>query len=101
MSEEENEAIKRIKYNDISKPLACGDLTICNIEDLNTVLNLTQKQQEEIEKKDKIIDEMAKAMINYDCFIKECKHYAGENGKLCEDCIKEYFTLLIYTKKEV
>ena len=21
----------------------------------------------------------------------KCKYYAGENGKLCDDCIKQYF----------
>ena len=50
MSEEEKEAIERIKYNDIARPLHCGDITICNIEDLQTVLNLVQKQQTELEK---------------------------------------------------
>ena len=50
MSEEEKEIIERIKYNDIARPLYCGDITICNIEDLQTVLNLVQKQQTELEK---------------------------------------------------
>ena len=49
LSEEEKKAIGRIKYNDIAKPLACGDLTICNIEDLEIILNLIKKQSKEIE----------------------------------------------------
>lgn len=48
-----------------------------------------------LEKKDKIIDLMIKVMIDSsicDYFIKQnCKHYAGENKKLCDVCIKEYF----------
>lgn len=48
-SKEEIEAIGRIKYNDIAKPLYCGDLTICNIEDLEIVINLVERQQKELE----------------------------------------------------
>ncbi len=59
MTEEEKEAIERIKYNDIARPLYCGDITICNIEDLQTVLNLVQKQQADLEKKDKLEKEVA------------------------------------------
>lgn len=93
MSEEEKKAIDIIKYNDIARPLACGDITICNIEDLKIALNLIQKQQEEIErlnnlnnhqskeigkavdytfelnteleKKDKIIEELEDIFYNY------------------------------------
>lgn len=100
MTEEEKEVITYLEWLSSQTEPSTIERNILN-KAIVTVLNLIQKQQEEIEKKDKIIDKMAKAMINYDCFIKECKHYAGENGKLCEDCIKEYFTLLIYTKKEV
>lgn len=42
-SKEEIEAIGRIKNNDIAKPLYCGDLTICNIEDLQIVINLVER----------------------------------------------------------
>lgn len=116
MTEKEKKAIDIIKYNDIARPLACGGITICNIEDLKTALNLIQRQQEdiqrmqecldksdannaelrkEIKKKDKIIDAMVKVMIDSsicDYFIKQnCRHYAGENKKTCDDCIKQYF----------
>lgn len=47
------------------------------------------------EEKNKIIDSMIKVMIDSsicDYFIKEkCKNYAGENGKICDECIKQYF----------
>ena len=49
----------------------------------------------ELEKKDKIIDEMAKVMIENDVcehFIENhCVDYAGENKNTCDVCIKQYF----------
>jgi len=45
--------------------------------------------------KEKIIDLIVKVMIDSsicDYFIKQkCKNYAGENGKTCDECIKQYF----------
>lgn len=53
----------------------------------------------ECEKKDKIIDEMAIYINNFDIdedickkVDESCKNYAGENGKLCNECIIKYFT---------
>lgn len=53
----------------------------------------------ECEKKDKIIDEMAIYINNFDIdedickkVDEPCKNYAGENGKLCNECIIKYFT---------
>ena len=54
----EEEAIERLK-KDKNKPLACGDITIVDIDDLELVLNL-------LEKKDKIIDEMANKLEYFD-----------------------------------
>lgn len=54
-----------------------------------------KRLRKENEEKNKIIDSMIKVMIDSsicDYFIKEnCKNYAGENRKICDDCIKEYF----------
>lgn len=65
---------------------------------LKKLLNLIKKQQAEIEKKDKMIDLMANNIASSDSdlcqYIDEtirCKYYAGENKKLCDDCIKQYF----------
>ena len=48
--------------------------------------------------KDKVIDEMANYIATSDSNLCEyldmttkCKYYAGENGKTCDECIKEYF----------
>ena len=48
--------------------------------------------------KDNVIDEMANYIATSDSNLCEyldmttkCKYYAGENGKTCDECIKEYF----------
>lgn len=54
--------------------------------------------QKENEKKDKIIDLMANHIATSDSDLCEylditvkCKYYAGDNGKTCDNCIKQYF----------
>lgn len=65
------------------------------VRQITIILNLIVKLQKENEEKNKIIDSMIKVMIENsicDYFIKEkCKNYAGENGKTCDECIKQYF----------
>ena len=62
---------------------------------IETVLNLTQKQQEEIEKKDKIIDEMAKEIKklrdDFDDFCDESGVWHEDCNTDCLNCIKKYF----------
>ena len=62
---------------------------------LEHILSDYKRVLKENEEKNKIIDLMVKVMIDSsicDYFIKEkCKNYAGENGKTCDDCIKQYF----------
>ena len=57
-----------------------------------------EKLQKENEKKDKIIDLMANHIATSDSDLCEyldittkCKYYAGDNGKTCDNCIKQYF----------
>lgn len=52
----------------------------------------------QLEKKDKVIDEMASHIVSSDSNLcqylditTKCKYYAGENKKTCDMCIKEYF----------
>ena len=56
----------------------------------NDMLHIKESQE-----KDKVINLMIKVMIDSsicDYFIKEkCKNYAGESGKTCDECIKQYF----------
>ena len=66
-----------------------------DLENLEHILSDYKRVLKENEEKNKIIDSMTKVMIDSsicDYFIKEnCKNYAGENRKICDDCIKEYF----------
>lgn len=55
-------------------------------------------QEQELEQKDKIIDLMANHIATSDSDLCEyldittkCKYYAGDNGKTCDNCIKQYF----------
>lgn len=48
MTNEQREAIDRLN-KDKNKPLACGDIIICFIDDLDTVLSLIKEQEEKIE----------------------------------------------------
>lgn len=91
MTKEQKEAIDRIKYNDIAKPLYCGDITICNIDDLETVLSMLEEQ-------DKIINLMLEkfADIDFDDMCLDCgccigNGCVGEDRDSYENCIKQYF----------
>lgn len=67
------------------------------------LMNIEQQAIEtvlsELEKKEAIINEMAIYINNFDIdedickkVDEPCKNYAGENGKLCNECIIDYFT---------
>lgn len=117
------EAIERLKY--INMAYDCNNYySRYDLDCIETALNLIQTQQAELEKKDKqieqyqnmlatndmlhvlecekkdkIIDEMAIYINNFDIdedickkVDEPCKNYAGENGKLCNECIIKYFT---------
>lgn len=73
------------KYGDEIKELSL--LKLCEI---------IEKQQKEIENKDKIIDEMATYIVTLDIEEDICKKTKNEhcdkmNFGECEDCIKQYF----------
>ena len=89
MTKEQKKAIEKIK-----RQITIGE---CEknigipvyISELETVLSMLEKQ-------DRIIDLMANHIATSDSNLCEylditCKYYAGENGKLCDDCIKQYF----------
>ena len=107
ISEEQKRAINALKqidnfddlcetyyYQDTKRKQLYGCCN-CREEAKNIVINLVEKLQKENEEKNKIINSMIKVMIENsicDYFIKEkCKNYAGENGKTCDECIKQYF----------
>ncbi len=97
------EIIRRFKRNGIE------NYCIAKNETLETLLqyikeleadnyecnNIINNYIDEMNRNDKIIDEMVSVIIASNIckyFIKDnCKHYAGENKKLCDECIKQYF----------
>lgn len=67
-------------------------------QDMDIVLKLVEKQQKEIEKKNKIIDLMAKMINIHDIYDDVCGQFGKNkdcsdftNEELCVDCIKQYF----------
>lgn len=91
MTDEEKKAIENVKkqLEGIKKANECGLATKNefkeDIESIETVLNLIQKQQAEIEKKDKIIDEMAKYIESKEMLVDK------QFNILTAKCIKQYF----------
>ena len=66
--------------------------------DLDTDSIAIEKVLYMLEEKDKIIDLMATHIATSDSDLCEylhittkCKYYAGDNGKTCDNCIKQYF----------
>lgn len=99
MTNEQREAIDRLN-KDKNKPLACGDITIVNVEDIETVLSMLKEKDAAIKKKNKIIDLMAEYIANRDNDEDICKYQVAEwcedeeDGVLievCRKCIKQYF----------
>lgn len=79
MTTEQKEAIDRLKELvelRKSKNKIKYDNCICATSDVDIVLNLIKKQENELKKKDKIIDELAKAFKQDDVrSIEEIKEY--------------------------
>lgn len=104
MTEKEAKAIEYLKHTlKISDELfeEVGDRLIDTSSSLQieTVLNLIEKQKAEIEKKDKIIDELEDIFYNYqlcdyeltDCTYRKCEYIADDEIPPCKECIKQYF----------
>ena len=85
MTTEQKEAIDRLKELvelRKSKNKIKYDNCICATSDVDIVLNLIKKQENELKKKDKIIDELAKAFKQDDVrSIEEIKEYFEELAK--------------------
>lgn len=95
MSEEERKAIELLETY---KNKLVYEISNKDKRAVETVLNLIEKQEKEISNKDKIIDLMANHIATSDSDLCEyldittkCKYYAGDNGKTCDNCIKQYF----------
>lgn len=109
MNEEEaKETLKTMKENIDKKYLKTR-----NSEAIETVLKLLEKKDIDIietkeanrqlsidlQKKDKIIDELEDIFYNYqlceyeltDCTYRKCEYIADDEIPPCKDCIKQYF----------
>ena len=120
MTTEQREAIDRLN-KDKNKPLACGDITIVNISDLDTALSLIKEQRkendlakEQLKKQCEIADErnnllvkvnrlesqidlMAEYIATLDIDEDICMNnkinseWCNEDYTNCKKCIKQYF----------
>lgn len=77
---------------ELKKEIEKKDIDIIEAKEANRQLSI------ELQKKDKQIDLMANHIATSDSNLcqylditTKCKYYAGENGKLCDECIKQYF----------
>lgn len=93
MSEEEKKAIEELQ-EEINKPVeVSGDkfdtFILYNIKSAKTILNLISNLQKELNKKDKVIDEI----LNWErtnIILGKCAYCKDETID-CKDCIKQYF----------
>lgn len=96
LSEEEKQAIKECER--LSKEDYYGDSYFAEKHSIQILLNLLEKKQREIEKKNKIIDLIAKMINTHDIYDDICGQFGKNkdcsdftNEELCIDCIKQYF----------
>ena len=70
-----------------------NDLFSKDKEAIEIVLNMLKEKDKEIEKKDKIIDEMALSFNTELSMCEDCKKCFESKDiyKCCKDCIKQYF----------
>lgn len=87
MSEEEKKAIETLTIKAITSKVDCEDYPscICLKKDLQTVLNLIKKQQEEIEKKDSKIKSIINRLDNDIKNITETKAKKNEGYNYLDD----------------
>ena len=101
MTEEDIKALENYSYTMSAISSATEqDMGIGNL--IYKFVQAFKEQQKEIEKKDKIIDEMAKSIVhNNDIDYEicenvheqeiECEGYSRETNQRCEKCVKQYF----------
>ena len=83
------------KCRDLREEEFYSVFTIHEVQNISTALNLMQRQQEEIKKKDKIINKTVEYIATLDiediCSKTGNEHCDKMNFGECEDCIKQYF----------
>ena len=90
MTNEQREALDKFKHllNLKYTPFNVGRSVLINKADIYTVLSLIKEQQEKLDKKDKQIDLMARAIDNYDSQLEI-------NTFKDKEHIKQYFADLV------
>lgn len=91
MTKEQEESLEKLKRQILIEECGKNIGMPVFISDLKNVLAM-------LEEKDKQIDLMANHIATSDSDLCEylditvkCKYYAGDNGKTCDNCIKQYF----------
>ena len=101
------EAIKYLKY--MQKHIGFNKIGyVYGNEAIETVLNLIEKQQAELKKKDKIIDELIEKLsyvedLKLDVCVnckEDCRIPRNQGDCIKTDCIKEYFKKKVEVKDE-
>ena len=88
MTNEQREAIEGVE--EFNKKFDCGKYK----KSIDTVLSLIKEQEEEIEKKDKIINEMISSFIDLGLGFEYCNN-DDRCINDCDKCIKQYFAGLV------
>lgn len=91
MTKEQEESLEKLKRQILIEECGKNIGMPVFISDLKNVLAM-------LKEKDKQIDLMANHIATSDSDLCEylditvkCKYYAGDNGKTCDNCIKQYF----------
>lgn len=86
-----NGVIKEARKNgDIFAMQLTADLDTDSIA-IETVLSMLEEKNQIIDLRANHIATSDSNLCEYLDITTKCKYYAGENGKLCDDCIKQYF----------
>lgn len=100
MLEEKDKQIDKLKkHNDeLLRKLRNRVKEVKKLEKYSLYKEEFSRLNKQLQNKDKIIDLMANHIATSDSDLCEyldittkCKYYAGDNGKTCDNCIKQYF----------
>lgn len=99
LEEKDREIGKLKKHNDkLLKKLRNRIKEVKKLEKYSLYNEEFSRLNNQLKNKDKIIDLMANHIATSDSDLCEyldittkCKYYAGDNGKTCDNCIKQYF----------
>ena len=99
LAEKDKQIDKLKKHNDeLLRKLRNRVKEVKKLEKYSLYKEEFSRLNKQLQNKDKIIDLMANHIATSDSDLCEyldittkCKYYAGDNGKTCDNCIKQYF----------